>query len=101
MKNQWILSAAALFSLAGMISVGCAAPVDEATADAPVTTEASSDGALTGAADVGTATEALTDQCYRDGCRNLHQACRCRNTGWRGFCGVGMVHPGCVYCICD
>jgi hypothetical protein len=35
-----------------------------------------------------------------DGCQKPHQACRCGNTGWAGYCDYGPHHEG-LYCRCD
>lgn len=96
MKRQWIMSAVALLSLAGTLGLGCAAQVNEATEAKPVTGEA-----LTSAENVDTATEALAQHCFLDGCHRPHDACTCANTGWSGYCGYGPHHPRCLYCRCD
>jgi hypothetical protein len=39
--------------------------------------------------------------CY-DGCTNVHQACRCQNTGWAGYCDVTEIMPDIILsCVCD
>jgi hypothetical protein len=40
---------------------------------------------------------------YYDGCRKVHQACHCQNTGWAGFCAYSLVnYPDIVMrCKCD
>ena len=85
MLRHWIMSTVTLLSLAGIIGVGCTAPVDDEMAEQE---ESSID-------------EAESAVCYRDGCSVAHQSCRCRNTGWWGYCGYGSHHPGCLYCRCD
>lgn len=101
MRTKWLRPAAILFSLLGMISAGCGAPpADEVESGVSGAGAALPDKAPAMIKNTGTIEE-VSRQCYLDGCTNLHQACRCSNTGWSGFCGVGLVHPGCVYCICD
>jgi hypothetical protein len=94
MATRWIMAAAALLSVAGLIGVGNAAQGNVASMDAPVSGTASEDAVLTEA-------PSTSYECYVDGCRRPHQACRCHNTGWAGYCGTGPHHPGCLYCRCN
>jgi len=108
MKTSSILWAAAMLSLAGVISGSYAAPADAATVDDSAAAEASADKALdegtvseplAEAPEEGTASEPLA--CMLDTCRYVHDWCRCSNTGWWGYCDWGPHRPGCIYCHCD
>jgi hypothetical protein len=39
---------------------------------------------------------------YYDGCKKVHDPCRCQNTGWAGYCGVRLDFPDViVLCVCN
>jgi len=42
-----------------------------------------------------------TNVTYYDGCRQEHQACRCQNTGWAGYCAWTDWFPELIMrCYC-
>jgi hypothetical protein len=65
----------------------------QAANSAPPADQTQSDEALLSAANKIT---------YYDGCKKVHQACRCQNTGWAGYCGTRIDWPDIiVLCVCN